>query len=54
MPGNRDLLSRLAAGPGVPAVVLAGTLDELTDSDERGSEVQAEVHDPGVAIRADG
>jgi len=37
---------------GVPAVAGAGSLDQLADGEESGGEVQAEVHDPGVALGA--
>src|SRR2546430_1149085 len=35
---------------GVPAIGVAGALDDLPDDDQRGGEVEVEVHDLGVAV----
>src|SRR5260370_42419796 len=51
-PGNRGSLEPFGRWAGVPAVAVAGSLDELTDDDQRGGEVEAEVHDLGVALGA--
>jgi hypothetical protein len=46
------LLEAAGGGAGVPSVGVAGCLDEATDGDERGCEVEVEVDDRGVAVGA--